>query len=119
MEILPEVGLPELGMMPGTGETLTRRPRRNHSLAFKAKGALAAMKGEKTLTELAAGSLPEYERVLFWRMANRHQRAVGRGDWKYLKVADKEFLFDPGYDARERTSSADKQPDILASLCSE
>jgi transposase-like protein len=30
-----------------------KRPRRNHSPAFKAKVALAAMKGEKTLTELA------------------------------------------------------------------
>ena len=32
---------------------MTRRPRRNHSPAFKAKVALAAIKGEKTLTELA------------------------------------------------------------------
>ena len=30
-----------------------RRPRRNHAAAFKAKVALAAIKGEKTLTELA------------------------------------------------------------------
>jgi transposase len=33
---------------------MTRRPRRNHSAAFKAKVALAAVKGEKTLAELAA-----------------------------------------------------------------
>ena len=32
---------------------MSRRPRRNHSAAFKAKVALAALKGEKTLTELA------------------------------------------------------------------
>lgn len=32
---------------------MTRRPRRNHSSAFKAKVALAAIKGEKTLAELA------------------------------------------------------------------
>lgn len=30
-----------------------RRPRRNHAAAFKAKVALAAIKGEKTLAELA------------------------------------------------------------------
>src|SRR3954447_6558848 len=32
---------------------MTRRSRRNHSPAFKAKVALAAVKGEKTLAELA------------------------------------------------------------------
>ena len=32
---------------------MTRRARRNHTAAFKAKVALAALKGEKTLTELA------------------------------------------------------------------
>jgi transposase len=32
---------------------MTKRPRRNHSPAFKAKVALAAVKGEKTLAELA------------------------------------------------------------------
>jgi transposase-like protein len=32
---------------------MSRRPRRNHTPAFKAKVALAAIKGEKTLSELA------------------------------------------------------------------
>jgi len=32
---------------------MSRRPRRNHSPALKAKVALAAIKGEKTLAELA------------------------------------------------------------------
>ena len=35
------------------GATMTKRPRRNHSPAFKAKVAIAAIKGEKTLAELA------------------------------------------------------------------
>jgi transposase len=39
--------------MPGTGETMTKRPRRNHSADFKAKVALAAIRGEKTLIELS------------------------------------------------------------------
>jgi len=39
--------------MPGTGDTMTRRPRRNHSPAFKAKIALAAIRGEQTLLELS------------------------------------------------------------------
>jgi transposase len=32
---------------------MTKRTRRNHAPAFKAKVALAAIKGEKTLAELA------------------------------------------------------------------
>ena len=32
---------------------MSRRPRRNHAPAFKAKVALAAMKGDRTLAELA------------------------------------------------------------------
>jgi putative transposase len=39
--------------MPATGDTMTRRPRRNHSPAFKAKVALAAIRGEQTLVELS------------------------------------------------------------------
>lgn len=32
---------------------MARRPRRHHSPAFKAKVALAALKGDKTMSELA------------------------------------------------------------------
>jgi transposase len=32
---------------------MSRRPRRNHAAAFKAKVALAAIKGDRTLAELA------------------------------------------------------------------
>ena len=59
--------LPERGMMPGTGETMTRRPRRNHSLAFKAKMALAAIKGEKMLAELAEQYDIHANRITSWR----------------------------------------------------
>ena len=34
-------------------QNMSRRPRRNHSPEFKAKVALAAIKGDKTLAELA------------------------------------------------------------------
>jgi transposase len=36
-----------------SGAEMTKRTRRNHTPAFKAKVALAALKGEKTLFELA------------------------------------------------------------------
>ena len=32
---------------------MAQQPRRNHSLAFKAKVALAAVQGDKTLVELS------------------------------------------------------------------
>ncbi len=34
---------------------MTRRPRRNHSAVFKAKVALAAIQGDKTLSQLGLG----------------------------------------------------------------
>ena len=37
---------------------MSRRPRRNHSATFKAKVALAAIQGEKTLAELACWNGP-------------------------------------------------------------
>ena len=49
MDFLFNVG--QIGRM--TGAYMSKRPRRNHSPAFKAKVALAAVKGEKTLAELA------------------------------------------------------------------
>jgi transposase len=45
--------LPGFGFNAGTGDTMTRRPRRNHSPAFKAKVAFAAIRGEQTLVALS------------------------------------------------------------------
>jgi transposase len=46
--------LPDCGEDAAQQEgNISRRTRRNHSPAFKAKVALAAIKGEKTLAELA------------------------------------------------------------------
>ena len=42
---------------------MTRRARRTHAPAFKAKVALAAIKGERTLAELAGVSLPTIQRM--------------------------------------------------------
>jgi transposase len=36
-----------------SGESMSRRPRRNHNPAFKAKVALAAVKGGRTIAQFA------------------------------------------------------------------
>ena len=46
---------------------MTRRPRRNHTSAFKAKVALAALKGEKTLAELAQQFDVHANQITQWR----------------------------------------------------
>ncbi|WP_206030065.1 sulfatase [Roseomonas sp. AR75] len=68
------------------------------------------------LLPLLSGAVPEQERTLYWRMANRSQRAVRQGRWKYLKVAEREFLFDIAWDPRERGNLAEKQPERLKAL---
>jgi arylsulfatase A-like enzyme len=68
------------------------------------------------LLSVLSGSAAPFERTLYWRMRNRYQRAVRRGGWKYLKVADREFLFDIGYDPRERGDLSKKEPALLAEL---
>lgn len=46
---------------------MSKRPRRNHSPAFKAKVALAAVKGEKTLAELAQQFDVHPNQITTWR----------------------------------------------------
>ena len=46
---------------------MTRRARRNHTPAFKAKVALAAIKGEKTLAELSQLFDVHPNQVMTWR----------------------------------------------------
>ena len=48
---------------------MTRRPRRNHTAAFKAKVALAALKGEKTLGEIAQQFDVHPNQVTQWKTA--------------------------------------------------
>ena len=46
---------------------MTKRPRRNHSPAFKARVALDAIKGEKTLAELAEQYDVHPNQITTWR----------------------------------------------------
>ena len=53
---------------------MTRRKRRNHSSAFKAKVALSAVKGERTLAELAEQFDVHPNQIQDWK-----KRLVGGG----------------------------------------
>jgi arylsulfatase A-like enzyme len=68
------------------------------------------------LLPVLTGQATEVERTLFWRMRHRYQRAVRRGCWKYLKIAEREFLFDIEYDPRERGDLSKKRPGLLTEL---
>ena len=46
---------------------MSKRPRRNHTVTFKAKVALAAIKGEKTLSELAEKFDVHANRITQWK----------------------------------------------------
>ncbi|WP_198972889.1 sulfatase family protein [Xylophilus sp. ASV27] len=56
------------------------------------------------------------ERDLCWRMKHRAQRALVRGDWKYLQVEGVEYLFNVTQDPRERANLREREPERLAEL---
>src|SRR5258707_13997616 len=58
---------------------MTRRTRRNHTPAFKAKVALAAIKGEKTLADLALQFDVHPNQITSWK-AQLLERAAGGFD---------------------------------------
>ena len=63
---------------------------------------------------LLGGALPE--RALYWRYMHLAQRACRRGDWKYLKIAGNEFLFDVARDPLERANLKAREPQRFAAL---
>ena len=46
---------------------MSRRPRRNHSPAFKAKVALAAVKGDRTIAQLAEHFDVHANQITTWK----------------------------------------------------
>jgi transposase-like protein len=50
-----------------TGGKSMRKPRRNHSAAFKARVALEAIRGEKTVAEIAAHHEVHPTQVTSWK----------------------------------------------------
>lgn len=87
-----------------------------HSLLSAAGVAVAPLRldGMDMRPALRAGqALP---RTLFWRLHGNRQAAVRRGDWKYLKMKDHEFLFNVAADPRERANLSRAQPAVMAEL---
>ncbi|GBE08850.1 transposase [bacterium BMS3Abin11] len=72
-----------------------RRKRRNHSPAFKAKVALAALQGEKTLAELSSEYDVHVNQIQTWRKQLKNNMVS---------------LFDSGIDQRRDNEEQNKQP---------
>ena len=71
---------------------MTRRVRRTHAPAFKAKVALAAIKGERTLAELA-------------QLYDVHPNQITA--WKAQLVESAADVFGSGFAAKEAAPSVD------------
>ena len=66
-----------------------------------------------SIADVLSDPAHQFERNLYWRMNHRHQRALRKGKWKYLKVDEHEYLFDITADARERANLAHRNPELF------
>jgi arylsulfatase A-like enzyme len=71
------------------------------------------------LLPVLLGEEPPRPRKLFWRFKANGQRALRDGDWKYLRLGGREYLFNLAQDARERADLKEKHPETFARLKAE
>ena len=68
---------------------------------------------------ILTGQVQPHPRKLFFRYRPANQRAVREGDWKYLRIAGNEFLFDVVNDPRERADQKVRQAAVFNRLKTE
>jgi arylsulfatase A-like enzyme len=69
------------------------------------------------LTPALTGGAPVPGRDLYWRIFQRRQeKAMRGGDWKYLRTAEGEFLYDLASDPGERRDRRAEEPAVFAAL---
>ncbi|MBL0419132.1 sulfatase-like hydrolase/transferase [Ramlibacter sp. AW1] len=62
------------------------------------------------------GEAQPFVRPMYWRMNHRSQRALRHGPWKYLRIEEREYLFNLEQDERERANRARAEPGRLAAM---
>jgi len=70
------------------------------------------------LAPALTGAAP-HPRKFYWRYKAGSQRAIRDADWKYLRIAGNEFLFDVAQDPRERANLRDRHKDVFDRLKSD
>ena len=70
----------------------------------------------ENLGPIVTGRAVPDPRKLYWRYKVGSQRAMRDGDWKYLRIAGNEFLFDVVQDPRERANLKDREKDVFDRL---
>ncbi|MGQ0588891.1 MAG: sulfatase family protein, partial [Sphingosinicella sp.] len=70
----------------------------------------------ENLLDVLIGEAPARSRKLFWRFREREQAAARDGDWKYLRVAGDEQLYNITRDPRERANLKDREPERFERL---
>ena len=68
------------------------------------------------LGPVVTGGAPSHPRKLYWRYKAGSQRAARDGNWKYLRIAGNEFLFDVVQDPRERANLKDREKAVFDRL---